>query len=71
MCALALFMRPEYKTEFAVDIGGIFEFYPTRRTIARFDLGDVMIRNRSVGVPPCADCLSHNLTSRFGVGVKF
>jgi len=70
-CALALFLRPEYKTEFALDLGGIVEFYPTRRTVARFDLGDEMIRHASFAVPPCPDCTTHNLTSRFGVGLKF
>ena len=39
MCALAVFMLPEYTTEFALDLGGIVEFYPTRRLVARFDLG--------------------------------
>jgi hypothetical protein len=70
MCALALFARPEYKTEFALDLGGIFEFYPTRRTVARVDLGDVMIRHRS-SAPPCDDCTSHNFTSQLGFGFRF
>jgi hypothetical protein len=71
MCALMLFARPEYRTEFAVDLGGIVEFYPTRRTVARFDFGDLMIRNRSVAVPPCSDCTTHNFTSRLGIGFRF
>lgn len=28
VCALALFARPEYRTEFAFDLGGVFEFIP-------------------------------------------
>ena len=71
MCALMLFARPEYRTEFALDLGGIVEFYPTRRTVARVDFGDVMIRHRSAAVPPCSDCTSHNFTSRFGIGLRF
>jgi hypothetical protein len=73
MCALALFMRPEYKTEFALDLGGIVEFYPTSRTIARFDLGTTAIRNRSRGVPPCrgTDCTTQNLSTSLGMGFRF
>ncbi len=71
MCALMLFVRPEYHNEFALDLGGIVEFYPSRRTVARFDFGDVLIRQRSSGVPSCSDCTSHNLTSRFGLGLRF
>jgi len=28
---------------FAVDVGGVVEFYPTRRIVTRFDVGDTMI----------------------------
>jgi hypothetical protein len=72
VCALVLLARPEYRTEFALDLGGVFEFYPSARTVARFDLGDTMIRHRS-SAPPCwgSNCTSHNLTSRIGVGVRF
>jgi hypothetical protein len=70
-CALMLFAVPEYRTEFALDLGGVAEFYPTRRTVARFDFGDTMIRHRSTAVPPCAECTSHNFTSRIGIGLKF
>jgi hypothetical protein len=71
MCPLAVFMLPEYTTEFALDLGGIVEFYPTRRMVARLDFGDVMIRHRSIGVPPCSDCWSNNFRLQFGVGMKF
>jgi hypothetical protein len=71
MCALMLLARPEYRTEFALDLGGVVEVYPTRRLVARFDFGDVLIRNRGTAVPPCGDCTSHNFTSRFGVGLRF
>ncbi|HKR15259.1 MAG TPA: hypothetical protein VJT15_24545 [Pyrinomonadaceae bacterium] len=30
-------------TNFAVDIGGVVEFYPSRRIVTRFDVGDTMI----------------------------
>jgi hypothetical protein len=72
VCALALLARPEYRTEFAVDLGGVFELYPSARTVARFELGDTRIWHRS-SAPPCwaSTCSSHNLTSRFGVGLRF
>jgi hypothetical protein len=28
----------------ALDIGGVLEFYPTRRVVTRFDFGDTIIR---------------------------
>jgi hypothetical protein len=31
-------------TQFALDVGGVFELYPSRRTIVRFDLGDTIVR---------------------------
>jgi hypothetical protein len=72
VCALALLIRPAYGTEFAVDLGGVFEFYPSRRIVARFDLGDTMIWHNSVA-PPCwtETCTSHNLSTKMGVGVRF
>ena len=72
MCALVLVVRPEYRSEFAVDLGGIFEFYPSRRLVARFELGDTIIRHRSVA-PPCwgEECTSNNVTTKFGLGFRF
>jgi hypothetical protein len=72
VCALALLIRPAYNTEFALDLGGVFEFYPSRRIVARFDLGDTMIWHNSVA-PPCwtESCTSHNLSSKMGVGLRF
>ena len=71
ICPLILLPRPEYRTELAVDLGGIFEFYPTPRTIARFDLGTTAIRHRSQGVPPCRDCTTKNLSTSIGMGFRF
>ena len=31
-------------TQFALDVGGVFELYPSRRTIVRFDFGDTIVR---------------------------
>lgn len=70
VCALVLLARPEYRTEFAFDAGGIFEVYPTAGTLLRVDVGDVMIRHRGFA-PPCSDCTTHNLTTRVGAGIRF
>ena len=32
------------KARFATDLGGVFEYYPTERTIIRFDAGDTIVR---------------------------
>ena len=71
-CPLILLARPEYRTEFALDLGGVFEFYPTERTVARFELGDTTIWHRSFA-PGCwnGDCTSHNLSTQVGVGYRF
>ena len=72
VCALVLLAVPTYRTEFALDLGSVLELYPTARTVARFDLGDTMIRHRSAA-PPCylPGCTSHNLSSRVGIGLRF
>ena len=73
-CARILMLLAEdsYRTEFALDIGGGFEFFPTRRTVTRLEFGDTMIRHRSFA-PPCGgnSCTSHNFTTRIGGGVRF
>ena len=71
VCALVLLARPEYHPEFALDLGGIVEFYPTPRTIARFDLGATAIRHRSQSAPPCRDCTTQNFATSLGMGFKF
>ena len=68
---LMLFAPNRYRTEFAVDLGGGLEFYPSRRTVARVEIGDTIIRHRSVAPPCVSGCTSHNLSSRFGLGLRF
>ena len=72
-CALAnlLIARPEYRTEFALDVGAVLEVYPSSRTVARLDFGDTMIRHRSQAAPPCWSCTTHNFTSSVGLGFRF
>lgn len=73
-CAVLLMLIApyRYRTEFAFDVGGGIEVYPSARTVARFELGDTMIRHRSFA-PPCltGECSSHNLSTRLGIGYRF
>jgi hypothetical protein len=61
------------RTEFAFDVGGGVEFYPSARTVARAEIGDTIIRHGNEAPPwlPAASRTSHNLSSRFGVGFTF
>jgi hypothetical protein len=52
-------------TEFALDIGGVFELYPTRRVAFRFDIGDTIIRFGGLGFT------SHNLQITTGFALRF
>ena len=70
ICPLILVARSQYRSELALDAGGGLEIYPSRRTVVRFDVGDLVIRHRSAA-PPCRGCTTHNLHSRLGVGVRF
>jgi hypothetical protein len=38
------FFVQKRETSFAVDVGGVLEFYPTKRIITRFDFGSTIIR---------------------------
>jgi hypothetical protein len=58
---------------FAMDLGGIVEFYTTKRTFVRIDLGDTMIdfkQSRWSDVSK-RDILSHNLQLNIGLGFRF
>jgi outer membrane protein with beta-barrel domain len=69
---LMLFLPDRYRTEFAFDLGGGLEVYPTARTVARFEFGDTMIRHNSMAPPCWTDvCTSHNFSTRIGGGVRF
>jgi hypothetical protein len=59
-------------TFFNVDIGGVFEYYPTKKTVIRFDAGDTIIRFH--GQDPKAinpSFTRHNLQMNLGVGFRF
>ena len=70
VCALILLAVPEYKPEFALDLGAVVEFYTSSRLVTRIDIGDTFIRHRSQA-PPCSGCSSHNFASKFGFGLRF
>ena len=67
-------------THLAADVGGVLELYVTRRWMARFDVGDTMIRygeqNVTVPFPPPTTFtlpkeLRHNLQVNGGIGYRF
>ncbi len=64
--------------EFALDAGGVVEFYPSRKFVVRFDAGDTMIfleekRHPVEGFPTVFQSAIrlHRLQFSIGVGVRF
>jgi hypothetical protein len=71
------FARQNY---FSMDVGGVLEFYPTKRIVTRFDGGDTMIFYRSSDIPifffPVQNFrvpaeTIHNFQFSAGVGFRF
>jgi hypothetical protein len=58
-------------TEFALDVGGVLEFYPSRHTSLRFDVGDTIIRYGRGDVSGRPSFNTHNLQLSVGVGFRF
>ncbi len=74
-------------TNFAFDLGGVVEFYPTKRLVTRFEAGDTMIHYRSratngLGIDPVTGGLTlfpfttrsetrHNFQFVAGIGWRF
>jgi hypothetical protein len=54
-------------TEFALDLGGVLELYPTRPVALRFDVGNTLIRFNSLG----SGFTSNNLQFTTGVAFRF
>jgi Outer membrane protein beta-barrel domain len=78
--------RPVARTNFAFDLGGVAEFYPSKRTIIRFDAGDTIVRlpvrnvaaiqlnspfSTNLVVISAAAETTHNLQLSVGFGVRF
>src|SRR6185436_13285281 len=65
------------ETHFTTDLGGVLEFYPSRKTVVRFDAGDTMLRFgphldsvnylQTVRVP---SRITHNFQITAGVGFR-
>jgi len=63
--AIAYLQSLSGETRFALDLGGVIEFYPSRRFVLRVDLGDTVIRNSQPGRT------SHNFQFGAGIGIRF
>jgi len=72
--------RQTNKTYFSMDVGGVLEFYPSRRILTRFDVGDTMIRypardnpsSFTISPPPRLPSeLRHSLQITAGIGYRF
>ena len=65
------------QSKFALDVGGVIEFYPTSRAIIRVDVGDTIIAfgdeaiNRPVPPFVIRPGTTHNLQTSFGIGYRF
>jgi Outer membrane protein beta-barrel domain len=67
------------KTYYSTDVGGVLEFYPSRRLVTRFDFGDTIIRYgaRTAAIFSPATTLEapaatrHNFQFTAGVGFRF
>lgn len=65
-------------THFAFDLGAVVEYYPARRYVVRFDVGDTIIRYGGQTVPDSGNPpvripgeTRHNLQLNAGVGFRF
>lgn len=63
-------------TFLAVNVSGALEYYPTRRIVLRFELGDMIIAYRgAISLSITGDIVklgtSHNLQTTIGLGVRF
>lgn len=62
------------QTYFSMDLGGVFEFYPSRRVLTRIDAGDTLIHHREGPVYPFGPLwegrTSHNLQLIAGIGFR-
>lgn len=75
------------KTHFTTDVGGVLEFYPSRRVVVRFDAGDTIIRYgehdvfgppiftpggvQTLSVVKARSEVTHNFQFNAGVGFRF
>jgi len=76
--ALTLFPRTVKKFYPSLDVGGVVEFYVSPRWMARFDVGDTVIRYGEIAIqgatPPIViqpKATRHNLQVSSGIGFRF
>lgn len=62
-------------TEVAMDLGGVVEFYPSPRSVLRFDVGDTIIHLREltfIANPRIEESRTvHSLQLNIGIGIRF
>lgn len=65
-------------TGFSLDVGGVVEFYSSKRVTVRLDVGDTIINHREPPIPvdsefalPGRKIATHNLQLGAGVGFRF
>ena len=64
------------EARFALDLGGVIELYPSRRSIVRVDVGDTIIPLGDTPInsalrPPRSFGTTHNKQTTFGFGYRF
>lgn len=79
-------VRVKRLTHFALDLGGVLEFYPTRHLVTRFDIGDTIIRQGQTTITTLSTTpggtfvplpltfpadTTHNFQFSAGVGFRF
>jgi opacity protein-like surface antigen len=67
--------RPSHNN-FAFDVGGVLELYPSSRAIVRLDAGDTIVRIRNatagvIGSPVATSDTTHNFQFSVGFGYRF
>ena len=72
------------RNDFALDLGAVVEFYPARRWVLRFDVGDTLLRRSLPNVTidtlgignlllnaPTSHAITHNMQIHAGAGFRF
>ncbi len=65
------------QTHFAMDLGGVIEFYPSRKVLTRIDVGDTIIPNGNETFVPAVTSFqritktTHSLQISAGIGFRF
>jgi len=65
----------DHRTQFALDLGGVLEFYPSRHTVVRIDVGDTLVTFGGAAINTGGGIVrlgtTHNLQTSLGFGVRF